>query len=288
MSAIEKDNSPTEPGWSPLDPITTMGSSIYNAIQGLGDFGRFLGSILHWCFRGPTRMGWRDMMTQMYEMGTRSIPVVMLTGAFIGAVLAIEAYPQFQALGFASRLGSVVVVSVVKQIGPVLTAVMLAGRVGGAMTAELGTMKVTEQVDALRAMAADPIRTLAVPRFLACVLMTPVLTVFSDIIGAIGGWLIAVKVEGVNNYHFWHYASQATDLFTINTGLIKSFFFGVAIASIACYKGFRSGSGAQGVGRACTESFVASFVVILVMNFFLATMLNNIYNIYWPSQAPLF
>src|SRR3954465_5176424 len=144
--------------------------------------------------RGPGRFARQQLMTQMYEIGTLSIPVVMITGAFIGAVLAIETYPQFQQIGLASRIGSVTNPPGVKQIGPVLTAVMLAGRVGGALTAELGTMKVTEQIDALRVMAAEPVRALAVPRFVACLLMMPVLTVFSDALGMAGGWFIAVQV----------------------------------------------------------------------------------------------
>jgi phospholipid/cholesterol/gamma-HCH transport system permease protein len=227
------------------------------------------------------------MIAQMYEMGTRSIPVVLITGGFIGAVLAIETYPQFQQIGIADRLGAVIVVSVVKQIGPILTAIMLSGRVGGAITAELGTMRVTEQIDAMRAMAADPIRTLVVPRVLACVLMTPVLTMYSDALGILGGWAIAVGVDGVRNYPFWHYAAVGTDMYTINVGLIKSFFFGIVIGCIACYKGFRCGSGAHGVGRACTESFVTSFGLILLVNFVLAVALNNIFVLLWPNQPGL-
>jgi phospholipid/cholesterol/gamma-HCH transport system permease protein len=212
---------------------------------------------------------------------------VMITGAFIGAVLAIEAHPQFQALGLAARIGPVINISVVKQIGPVLTAVMLAGRVGGALTAELGTMKVTEQIDALRAMAADPVRSLAVPRFGACILMLPVLTVFSDALGMFGGWIMSVHLLGVDNSAYWEFTKSALDNYTIMTGFVKSFFFGAAIASVACYKGFNATAGAQGVGRACTEAFVSSFVIILVMNFFLAMLLNTIYQILWPGGVSI-
>ena len=144
-----------------------LGKTCLSLVLTLGDFVRFFVAILAGIFRGVDRFGLREMLSQMFDLGTLSIPVVMLTGFFIGAVLVIEAYPQFHALGLASRLGSVTVLSVVKQIGPVLTGVMLAGRVGGAMTAELGTMRVTEQIEALRSMAADPVRTLAVPRVLA-------------------------------------------------------------------------------------------------------------------------
>ncbi len=271
----------------PLTALAALGAWAVGVIQAVGDFGSFSFNALYKTFRGPGARALREMVAQMYEMGTRSIPVVLITGGFIGAVLAIETYPQFQQIGIADRLGAVIVVSVVKQIGPILTAIMLSGRVGGAITAELGTMRVTEQIDAMRAMAADPIRTLVVPRVLACVLMTPVLTMYSDALGILGGWAIAVGVDGVRNYPFWHYAAVGTDMYAINVGLIKSFFFGIVIGCIACYKGFRCGSGAHGVGRACTESFVTSFGLILLVNFVLAVALNNIFVLLWPNQPGL-
>jgi phospholipid/cholesterol/gamma-HCH transport system permease protein len=271
-----------------LEPFASLGETVTKRLQTLGDFGAFFGAIVYWIFRGPGRTAFREMLIQMYETGTLSIPVVMITGGFIGAVLAIEAYSQFAAIpGLADRMGAVIMISVVKQIGPILTAVMLAGRVGGAMTAELGTMRVTEQIDALRAMGANPIRTLATPRVLACIIMTPVLTMYSDLIGILGGWTISVGIDHVRNYAFWHYAFIGTDMFTIVVGLIKSFVFGIVIGSIACYKGFNCGNGAQGVGRACTESFVESFCVILLANFVLAVMLNNVYGLFWPNQPSI-
>jgi phospholipid/cholesterol/gamma-HCH transport system permease protein len=256
-------------------------------VEAIGDYGRFVGSIHYWVFRGPGRFARQQLFRQMFEIGTMSIPVVMITGAFIGAVLAIETHPQFKAIGLETRIGSVINISVVKQIGPVLTAVMLAGRVGGALTAELGTMKVTEQIDALRAMATDPIRALAVPRFVACILMMPALTVFSDALGMFGGWFISVHIKDVDNAAYWQYATSL-DWFTIMTGFIKALFFGAAIASVACYKGFNATAGAQGVGRACTEAFVASFIIILVMNFFIALLMNTIYQMLWPGGASIF
>lgn len=264
--------------------LATVGAWAIDANLALGDMGVFFLSTLYWIIRGPGRRAINETFSQMYEMGTKSIPVVMIGGGFIGAVLAVETLPQFQAIGLASRVGSIIVLSVVKQVGPILTAVMLAGRLGGAMTAELGTMRVTEQIDALRVMGADPIRTLVVPRVLACVIMTPILTMYSDAIGILGGWLVAVRMEGVRNYPFWHYAAISTDMFTVNVGLIKAFFFGVVISTVACYKGFRCGSGAQGVGRACTEAFVTGFCLILLSNFILALGLNNLYNALYPNQ----
>ena len=162
-------------------------------------------------------------------------------------------------------------------IGPVLAAVMLAGRIGGALTAELGTMNVTEQLDALRVMGADPIRYLVVPRFVACVLLTPLLTIYSDFLGVLGGWLISVPFLGVPNQPYWFYSAQGVDTWQVMEGLIKSVFFGGSIGLISCYKGFTCGSGASGVGRACTESFVQSFIAIIVLNFFFAQLLKEWY-----------
>ncbi len=258
------------------------------SLEALGDYGRFVWSILRGLFRMPGKFALRQLLAQAYEVGTLSIPVVMITGAFIGAVLAIEAYPQFESIGLATHIGSVINISVVKQIGPVLTGVMLAGRVGGALTAELGTMKVTEQIDAMRVMAANPVRSLVVPRFLACLLMSPLLIIFSDALGMTGGWFMSVRVLGVDNPAYWQITRDSLDWFTINRGLLMVFFFGGAIASIACFKGFHCGAGAQGVGKACTDAFVASFVTILVMNFFLAILMNSLYQMFWPGTGSLF
>jgi len=271
-----------------VNAIEKLGQRSLRTIEAFGDYNRFVGAIFYWIFRGTGKFARRQLWAQMFEIGTMSIPVVMITGIFIGAVLAIETYPQFQAIGLESHIGSVINVSVVKQIGPILTAVMLAGRVGGSLTAELGTMKVTEQLDAMRVMAADPVRALAVPRFLACLIMMPVLTIFSDALGMAGGWFMAVRILGVDQAQYWQYTREGIDIYTINTGFVKGFFFGGAIASVACFKGFNCGSGAQGVGRACTEAFVSSFVTILVMNFFIAVAMNSLYEQLWPgSQSVL-
>jgi phospholipid/cholesterol/gamma-HCH transport system permease protein len=255
-----------------------FGQSAAQALAAFGDFWRFFGRTLLWM--GSSWWRWRnirEVFPLMYEVGTRSVPVISVTGAFIGMVLAVEAYTQFKTIGQEQRLGSIVSVSVVKQIGPVLTAVMLAGRIGGSLTAELGTMNVTEQLDALRVMGADPVRVLVVPRFLACLIMTPILTMYSDALGVLGGWFICVHNLGIPNQPFWDYARKGIDLWTINEGLVESIFFGGAIAMIACYKGFTTRAGASGVGRACTESFVASFLAIIIFNFFFAKVAEDWY-----------
>jgi phospholipid/cholesterol/gamma-HCH transport system permease protein len=195
----------------------------------------------------------------------------------MGLVMAVETYAQFKSIGQENRLGEVIALSVVKQIGPVLAAIMVAGRVGGSLTAELGTMNVTEQLDALRVMGSDPISYLVVPRFLACIILTPLLTIYSDLLGITGGWFICVNSFHIPSGLFWQYTFAGVEHWQIIEGLVKSFFFGGAIGLIGCYNGFTCGSGASGVGRACTESFVQSFLAIIVLNFICASVAKSLY-----------
>jgi phospholipid/cholesterol/gamma-HCH transport system permease protein len=258
--------------------VERLGERTTRNLAGFGDFWVFVGRTVMWFIGGMFR--WRSirlLFPQMYEVGVRSVPVVAVTGAFIGMVMAIESYTTFKAIGQESRLGSVINLSVVKQIGPVLAAVMLAGRVGGRLTAELGTMNVTEQLDALRVMGADPIRYLVVPRFIACVMLTPILTIYSDLLGVLGGAGVSIYFLGVPAADYWRYSAQGVDTWQVMEGIFKSVFFGGAIGIISCYKGFNCGSGASGVGKAVTESFVVSFLAIIIMNFFFAHILRSAY-----------
>ncbi len=262
----------------PIEFVERVGRNTTITLAAFGEFCNFVARTMIWLVSGAFR--WKNLRLtppQMYEVGVRSVPVVAVTGAFIGMVMSIESHTTFKAIGQENRMGSVINLSVVKQIGPVLAAVMLAGRVGGRLTAELGTMNVTEQLDALRVMGADPIRFLVVPRFVACLLLTPILTIYSDLLGVIGGWVVSVYFLGVQNIPYWQYSAQGVDTWQIMEGVVKSFFFGGAIGLISCYKGFHCGSGASGVGKACTESFVASFLTIIVMNFFFANILKSMY-----------
>jgi phospholipid/cholesterol/gamma-HCH transport system permease protein len=223
----------------------------------------------------------------MYEVGVRSVPVIFVTGLFIGMVLAVQSYDTLRMYRLESRIGSVVNVSLVKELGPVLAATMLAGRVGCAMAAEIGTMRVTEQIDALKAMGANPVSYLVVPRFLACFWLIPVLTLVADGFGMLGGWFVSVKVLGVSDHYFWLYSQQFITAFDVVCGVLKSMFFGAAIAVIACHRGFSCGSGAEGVGRAATDAFVSSFIAILVLDFVLVLFLNNIYRLLWALGIPI-
>jgi len=223
----------------------------------------------------------------MNIIGVRSVPVIMITGAFVGMTLAIQAYDQLVMMGLEERMGQLIGLSVVKELGPVLAAVMLAGRVGGALTAELGTMNVTEQIDAVRSMGTNPIRYLVVPRVLACLLLTPALIIYADLLGILGGYFISVILKGINSQAYWNFSASAVGLWDISVGVIKGFFFGVAISVISCYKGFHCKEGAQGVGQACTEAFVASFISILALNLSLAVIFKGIYNAFWPVKSLL-
>jgi phospholipid/cholesterol/gamma-HCH transport system permease protein len=261
-----------------FDTVAELGRRTARNVEGFGDFCTFSGRSLAWIREGVSHLrGLRMLMVQCFAIGTMSIPVVMITGAFVGAVLAVQAVMQFKAIGMAAEMGTVVNLSVLRELGPVLTGVMLAGRVGGGLTAELGTMRVTEQIDALIAMGASPLRVLVVPRVLACVLLIPVLVVYADFMGILGGYAVSVYIYGVNGAEFWRHAATSVDNFDVFYGPIKSLFFGVAISLICCYKGFRCAPGAAGVGRACTESFVASCMAILALDFFLGMLLNTVY-----------
>ncbi len=257
--------------------IPRMGGSIRRSIDGFGQFWRFSARSTGWITRGFfTTSQWRLLMPQLYEVGFRSLPVILVTGAFVGMVLAVQAIDQFRAVGLEDRMGAIVNIAVVRELGPVLAGVMLAGRIGGALTAELGTMNVTEQIDALRSMGVDPQRYLAAPRVLACILLTPVLTLYADLTGSIGGWFISVVQRGVDAGPYWDYTREVVANFDLFSGVFKSVFFGAALGLISCYKGFNCRPGAEGVGRACTEAFVASFIAILFLDYILAEVLQVI------------
>ena len=261
----------------PVGAIERIGQNTNNILAAFGDFSIFCARTFRWIVSWFKWRNIKGLLPLMYEVGVRSVPVISVTGAFIGMVMAIETFTQFKSIGQEERIGSIISLSVVKQIGPVLAAVMLAGRIGGALTAELGTMNVTEQLDALRVMGSDPIRYLVVPRFIVCMILLPILTIYSDVMGVLGGWVISTKFLGVPDQPYWAYAAQGVDTWQVMEGVIKSFFFGGAIGLISCYKGFTCGSGASGVGRACTESFVTSFIAIIVLNFFFAELLKDWY-----------
>ncbi len=262
-----------------------FGALAIDAFSYVGGMTLFIWGTLSWLVRKFPRS--ETLLPTFYEVGLRSLPVVALTGTFIGMVLAVQTYYQFRQLGLESRLGAVINMSLVRELGPVLAATMLAGRVGGAMAAQLGTMRVTEQIDALGSMGANPIQHLVVPRFLACVVLIPTLTIVADFMGVVGGYLYSVNGFGIDRHFYWHNSAQFVGTWDFLSGIVKSVFFGATIAMVSCYRGFNCLPGAEGVGQAATAAFVHSFVLILVEDFFLNVTLDSLFYAIWPEGGSL-
>lgn len=266
--------------------IADIGEVLIDRFVGMGRVAAFCMQTASWLFgRLPRR---ETIFPNFYQIGVLSLPVIMLTGTFIGMVLVVQSYVQFRNMHMEGKLGAVINMSLVRELGPVLAATMLAGRVGSAMAAELGTMRVTEQIDALATMGANPIHYLVVPRFLACLLLIPMLTIMADFMGVIGAFFYAIYLCGVDYHYYLENSKHFVGNFDLFAGVFKSLFFGAAIALIACYRGFNCEPGAEGVGRAATASFVYSFVAILLLDLLLGIALEGFYYFMWPEAPKLF
>lgn len=263
------------------DWVSDWGGLVTDSLATLGDIGLFSLRTLVWLITRRSRR--ETLMPILYQVGVLSLPVVALTGTFIGMVLAVQTYYQFHQLRMETRLGAVINLSLARELGPVLAATMLAGRVGSAMAAELGTMRVTEQIDALASMGANPIQHLVVPRFIAFVLLIPILTVMAVFMGVVGGCFYSVVILGIDWHHYLYNAQEFVGLYDLFSGIFKSFFFGIAIVLVSCYQGFHCHAGAEGVGRAATTAFVHSFVLILVLDLLLGISIDACYFMLWPE-----
>ncbi len=224
------------------------------------------------------RAKWRDVVFQMYFIGVKSQLVVLVTGAFTGMVLGAQTYFQFHKVKMDTATLAVVSVSMCSELGPVLTALMVAGRVGAAIAAELGTMRVTEQIDALRTLATDPVDYLVAPRLLAAHIALPLLTAEAIAVGIGAGYIVGVHLLGIDPTYSWYNMLRYTQTGDVAVGLIKAFIYGGIVAMVGCYKGMTCGEGAEGVGRATTESVVYSSITILIANFFLTLSLGTIFH----------
>lgn len=222
------------------------------------------------------KVAWRDLLYQVYFVGVKSQSVVLITGAFTGMVLGAQTYFQFHKVKMDTATLAVVSVSMCSELGPVLTGLMVAGRVGAAIAAELGTMRVTEQIDALRTLATHPVDYLVVPRLLALHAALPLLTAESIVVGIGAGYLVGVYLLGIDPTYLWVNMLRYTGNADVAIGLIKALIFGGIVAIISCYKGMTCGEGAEGVGRATTEAVVYSSITILITNFFLTLTLGQI------------
>lgn len=225
------------------------------------------------CRKRPT---WSLLRDQLYAIGVMSLPVVTMTGFSTGLVLATQSFFQLSDKGLAGTTGLMVGKAMITELGPVLTAFMVTGRVGAAMCAELGTMNVTEQIDALKTMAVNPNSYLVAPRFIAGLIMMPLLTVYSTIMGIFGGYLIAVYFFGMAPTEYFDPMPIYIDMFDLMIGVTKAFVFGFLIVTICCFKGMRTSGGAQGVGRSTTNSVVICYTFILFTNFLITLGLNLI------------
>ncbi|OPX95190.1 MAG: putative phospholipid ABC transporter permease protein MlaE [Syntrophorhabdus sp. PtaB.Bin006] len=254
--------------------MTMIGGLLSPVERFVREFGRitlmFTESV-YWGVRRPFKLDY--IFKQMEFIGVNSTIVVIITGMFTGMVLALQSYYGFRKFGAEGLVGATVALSMTRELGPVLTSLMVTGRAGSAMAAQLGTMRVTEQIDALTVMALSPIKYLVTPRIIAGFLMLPVLTVVSDFIGVVGGYVVGVKLLGINEGAFIDKMIKYVELNDIYNGLVKSAVFGIILSTVACYKGFYARGGAEGVGKATTEAVVVSSVTILMSDYILTSLM---------------
>jgi len=251
--------------------IDGLGKSVLRAVEEMGSILILFVSVVNWMLRPPIKL--RLIFKQMEFVGVKSLFVVVLTGTFTGMVMALQGYYGFRMFSAESMVGSTVALGMTRELGPVLTALMVTARAGSAMAAELGTMRVTEQIDALYAMSANPIKYLIVPRVIAGVVMLPLLTIVADFVGILGGYFVGVPVLGINAGAFVNNITMLVGLDDIYNGLVKAACFGFILSLFSCYKGFSMTGGAEGVGKATTEAVVLSSISILVSDYFLTAIM---------------
>lgn len=218
----------------------------------------------------------REMIRQMDSIGVGSLPIILLTGFFTGGVLTLQTYPSLEYFGGQSQTGQLVAYTLIRELGPVLSALMVAGRVGSAISAELGSMVVSQQIDAMRSLSTDPNRKLVAPRIVALILMLPFLTVAADIFGIIGGGVVASSLFGQDYTVFINSVRSGITIDDILGGVIKPLFFGLVIGSISCYKGLSTKGGTAGVGRSTTNAVVLASIVVIILDFFISRGLQQI------------
>jgi phospholipid/cholesterol/gamma-HCH transport system permease protein len=251
--------------------LETLGRRTATVFSEVGSVLIFLGQTLRWTISPPFYL--KSLIKQMEQIGVNSVPVVLTTALSTGMVLALQSYTGFKRFGAETLIGTVVSLSMTRELGPVLTGLMVAGRAGAAMAAELGTMRVTEQIDALSTLATNPMKYLVVPRFVASTVMMFFLTALGMIIGITGGYFVGVKVLGANPVTYINNSINYTEVTDIWYGLVKALVFGAVVGLIGCYKGFNTEGGAEGVGKATTGAVVISCMLILILDYFLSALL---------------
>ena len=251
--------------------INLIGRATLKGLQRIGSISIFVKNILVSCITRP--FYGKQLMLQMVKIGFYSLPIVALTSIFTGMVLALQSYTGFSRFSATSAIATVVVLSITRELGPVLTGLMVSGRVGAAMTAELATMRVSDQIDAMYVLQTSPYRFLMAPRFLACVVSLPLLTLVADTIGVYGGYLISVKYLGFNKGVYLDQTFKYLTSEDVVSGLIKAAVFGSIIGFEGCYNGFHSRGGAEGVGISTTQAVVRASIFILIANYVLTLLL---------------
>ncbi len=243
------------------------GSRLIRKLTSLGILSRLVGASFRYIWQRKVRF--KLVVNEMHKLGTRSLTLINVTALFIGMVFAVQIAFSLDFIGAKYYLGTILGISIVRELGPVVTALLVAGRAGSGIAAEIGSMKITEQVDALRAMGISPIEYLMVPRLLAMMIMTPVLTLYADFVGVAGGLIISRFQLRIDGHFYLHKVTQMMTVNDVASGLGKSLFFGFFIAIIACYHGFTVKQGSSEVGHAATKAVVAASITILVSDFFL-------------------
>jgi phospholipid/cholesterol/gamma-HCH transport system permease protein len=267
------ESSPQPPRLKPLyELVEGLGEGVYQVVEDLGGLATLLVDVLRWAVRPPYRV--QNLLAQLDFVGVGSIFIVALTGIFSGMVFAHQSWRAFDMFNAESLVGPTVSLTITRELAPVFSALMVTMRAGSAMCTELGTMRVTEQVDALETMAVNPIQYLLVPRVLAGLIMVPMLVMIFDLVGMAGGYFVAVFVKGLSAGTFITRTQQWLDAEDIAEGLIKGAVFGLFVALVACFKGYNASGGAKGVGKATTEAMVASALGIFILDYFVGVLLH--------------
>ncbi len=253
-----------------INIFINIGKKVLSFLYFIGGLSNLASQSFYWIFIPPLKK--ERIFEEAKKAGVDSLPIISLVALFIGMIMALQTAYQMQRLGSEMYIASIVALSLVRELGPVITALVVAGRVGAAITAEIGSMQVTEQVDALQTLATNPIKYLVVPRFLALSLMLPILTLYADIIGIFGGYLICVYKLGISSSLYLNITFDALLFKDLFTGLAKSVFFGMIIAFVSCYEGFNVEGGAEGVGRATRHAVVNTFILIVAADCFFTAL----------------
>jgi phospholipid/cholesterol/gamma-HCH transport system permease protein len=255
--------------------VYTLIEGLQSSVQSLQNYSILVGDAVSKIFTPPHYL--EDVLDQMDVIGVGSLPIIVLTGFFIGGVMVLNSAAQFQRFGEAALTGDVVAIALVRELGPTITALLVAGRNGSGIASELGSMVVTEQVDAMRALGTDPIRKLVIPRLLATFLVLPLLTAVSDLVGLIGGFFASHFTLGLSAAEFWNRAIHALVFGDLVQGMVKPMVFAIIVATVGCYQGLRTRGGTQGVGRATTQAVVVASIAIIVSDFFLGKLLLYVF-----------